>query len=237
MPTPATAGQHVSPRILTAAPAPVATPTYGGLMWTPFTRTNGQTAWNAVDPNGGFFWLDTEGQLYDLPQAGRLTPAQAANPAQFSLGSAGSYFANLFQTNPLTGTLPNNAGLTPINANASAQQAAAAAAVAAQNAAATTGTGLSSTENATLAQLLDELGGGVGTAGGATGDEASIPPSAILPDDTASTTTSSLSVTDWIVIGVIASLIAGGIWFWVEHHKKKPAAAGSAAPAAGGFHL
>lgn len=78
-----------------------------------------------------------------------------------------------------------------------------------------------STYDPVLSSLLQALSGQTanGTSGtGAAGGVASLPPSTVLPTDTSGSTTSTSS-TDIIVLGIIASLIAAAIWYFVIKHK------------------
>ena len=91
---------------------------------------------------------------------------------------------------------------------------------------ATTGQNLASADPGTvLGQLLAAISNSGAGAGSGTSGSVSIPPSAIVPTDTSggatsgtTTGTSSPSMTDMIVIGVIASLIAAAIWYFAIKH-------------------
>jgi hypothetical protein len=95
---------------------------------------------------------------------------------------------------------------------------------------ATTGQNLATADpNSVLGQLLNALtNGGSTPLGASTG--VSLPPSTILPTDSSggsttsgsgsgsSTSNTPTSMTDMIVIGVIASLVAAAIWYFAIHH-------------------
>jgi hypothetical protein len=94
---------------------------------------------------------------------------------------------------------------------------------------ATTGQNLATADpNSVLGQLLNALTNGGSTPLGASTD-VSLPPSTILPTDSSGGSTTSgsgtstasntpTSMTDMIVIGVIASLVAAAIWYFAIHH-------------------
>jgi hypothetical protein len=91
---------------------------------------------------------------------------------------------------------------------------------AASGSATTTGTGSASQVDPLLGQLAQQIEGSGGTAyGQSTGT--SLPPSTVLPVDTSGgvSSGSGLSTSEVIAAGVVASLIAAAIWYFVIKHK------------------
>ncbi len=167
-------------------------PTYGGLTWTPFKRTDGQTAWNAVNPAGGYFYLAPNGNLFNVPQAGRFTAAQSTPAGQASalLGQASTYFANIFD--------PTNNVSTPTNTNTSN-----AAACAAGDSDICTLAGLVEQQIAAGAPVASTTSTGTDTSGDTT--DAGTDSPVTYP----TTTTSGPNPLAYVLL-----LVAAGVFFW-----------------------